>query len=107
MRATLMLGILSTSLATVCGAAAQDRDMSPAERAGYDAGVDAAVDFCRDLRARPHERGFGGGSVTRDYERGCKVGFDEHIDSNRTCRDRIEKNNAYSEMREARRYTCS
>jgi hypothetical protein len=106
MRATLMLGILCTSLATVCGAAAQDRDMSPAERAGYDAGVDAAVSFCQSLRA-PHG-GFGERrSLTRDFERGCKTGFDEHIDSNRTCQERIEKNNAYTEMRDARRYTCS
>lgn len=106
MRATLMLGILSTSLATVCGAAAQDRDMSPAERAGYDAGVDAAVDFCRDLRAKP-SGGWGHKSVTREFERGCKAGFDEHIDSNRTCQDRIEKNNAWIEMRSARSSTCS
>lgn len=106
MKATLMLGILSTSLATVCGASAQEDEMSAAERAGYDAGTEAAADFCKDLRAHPR-RGWGGGSVTREYERGCKAGFDEHIDSNRTCQQRLEEQNAYSEMRAARRDTCS
>ena len=106
MRSTLMLGILCTGLATVSGAAAQERDMSPAERAGYDDGVDAAVEFCQDLRAKPH-RGWGRRSVTREYERGCKAGFDDHIDSNRTCQHRLEEQDAYTEMRAARRYTCS
>lgn len=106
MRARMMLGILCAGLTTVCGAAAQERDMSPAERAGYDDGVDAAVEFCQDLRAKPHG-GFGRRSVTREYERGCKAGFDEHIDSNRACQYRIEEHNAYTEMRSARRYTCS
>jgi hypothetical protein len=106
MRATLMLGILCTALATVSGAAAQPWGMSPAERAGYDAGVDAAVEFCQDLRAR--ERiGWGARSVTRQFERGCKRGFNDHIDSNRTCQARIEEQDAYIEMRDARRFACS
>ena len=105
MRATLMLGILCTGLATISGAAAQGRGMSPAERAGYDAGWDAAGDFCQDLR----EREYAGWrrSITRDFERGCRRGFNEHIDSNRTCQERIEDQNAYREMRDARRYACS
>jgi hypothetical protein len=107
MRATLMLGILCTGLATAFGASAQDRDTGP-EEAGYDAGMDGAVDFCRDLRATPRyhaptfDRDF-----TRKFERGCKRGFDDHINSNRTCQRRIQEQNAYGEMREARRYTCS
>ncbi|MFS8067203.1 MAG: hypothetical protein ACMG6S_12600 [Byssovorax sp.] len=100
-----MLGILCTGLATAFGAAAQERDMSPTERAGYDAGVDAAVDFCRDLRASPRGT-FEAPSFTREFERGCTRGFDDHINSNRTCQRRIQEQNAYTEMREARRYAC-
>ena len=107
MRATLMLGILCTGLATVCGASAQGRGMSRAERAGYDYGVDAAVDFCRDLR--PRERGVYGapGGVTEQFSRGCKAGFDDHINSNRTCNRRIRRQNAYNLMWSVRRSTCS
>ena len=137
MRATLMLGILCTSLATVGVAAAHDRDrdedrdedwdddrdedrdddrdedrdedrdreMSPAERAGYDHGVDAAITFCRDIReygvALREPR-----SLTRDFQRGCKAGFDDHIDSNRTCEERIDRNNADAAVRAARSYAC-
>ena len=106
MRATLMLGILCTGLATVCGASAQGRGMSRAERAGYDYGWDAANFFCQDLRAAPI---YGGARErpTREFSRGCKVGFDDHIDNNRTCKARIRERNMYTEMWEARRDNCS
>ena len=105
MRATLMLGILCTGLATVCGASAQGRGMSRAERAGYDYGVDAAVDFCRDLRSGGGYRG-GRRELTEQFSRGCKAGFDDHINSNKTCNRRIKRENAYREMWTERRNTC-
>jgi hypothetical protein len=125
MRATLMLGILWMGLATAGGAAAHDRDrdedwdedrdehrdedddraMSHAERAGYDHGVDAAINFCRYIRehgvALREPR-----SLTRDFQRGCKAGFDDHIDSNRPCEEKIERYNADAAARAARSYAC-
>jgi hypothetical protein len=105
MRATLMLGILGATLSVVCSADAQSRSMSRAERAGYDYGWDDANDFCKDLRPRGrsgHERR----DVTREFSRGCKKGFDDHINSNRTCSQRIRRQNAYTEMWSARRSAC-
>jgi hypothetical protein len=106
MRATLMMGILGASFTLLNGAEAQPRRMSEAEQRGYDRGWDTAQEFCRDLR-RPPRGGFGGRErLTREYQRGCRRGFDEHINSNRTCQRRIKEQDKYDEMWDARKDMC-
>lgn len=111
MRATILLTILSASFAFITGGAQarddDDRGMSGAEQAGYDTGWDAADDFCRDLRFVEKSRGPGFRSVTREFKRGCKMGFDNYIDSNQSCQRRLEDRDMYGEMWAARSDACS
>lgn len=108
MKATIFLTFLSASFAFITGGgqALADHEMSDAEQAGYDAGWDAANDFCRDLKAVQHG-GFAQRSITSQFKRGCKTGFDDQIDSNRTCQRRMMDQDKYSDMWDARRDACS
>ena len=103
MKATLMLGILGVSFTFLTSAQAD----SDAEQAGYDAGQDAAQSFCKTLRPPNQKFGGGfGGSFTGDFKDGCRQGFDDHIDGDQNCQERINDQGKYSEMRESRSNQC-
>ena len=105
MRATLVMGFLSASFALITGA--QARDMSEIEQQGYDTGWEGADEFCQDLKVRPRFGGQERRGITREFQKGCRAGFSNYIDSNRSCQRRLAEESAYREMWEARREVCS
>lgn len=102
MNGKLLLGAICVCLGLADTASAQPRDL---REEAYDYGWDEAGSFCQDLRYRPFERRRTG-DITRTFTRECKRGFDAHINNNRSCRQRMARENAYRDMWDARRSAC-
>ncbi|HMY18031.1 MAG TPA: hypothetical protein PKA58_17025 [Polyangium sp.] len=115
MRTRILLGMASTAL--VVSATAMAATSDEARLQGYEAGWDAAQEFCTDLRPRTSDeltislRSFKSLEMpTRDiseiFSKACKNGFDKHINNNWACQQRLEQESAYSKMWKARRSAC-
>jgi len=109
MKTKLMLGLCCASLSLVAGASAQPR--GNLQEQAYDAGWDAAHAFCQSLRASAGNRylaaRIGERSITDEFKQYCGEGYDEYIDNNQSCANRIEAaENGYTRMWEARRNAC-
>jgi hypothetical protein len=108
MKTSLMFGVLCASLSLVAGASAQS--MSELQRQAYDAGWDAADEFCDDLRPSAGDRLLSArmrASITEVFKEYCGNGYDEYIDNNQACGTRLrETTNGYTRMWEARRNAC-
>ncbi|UQA57196.1 hypothetical protein [Polyangium aurulentum] len=108
MKTKLMLGILCASLSLAAGASAQCPSVLPQPR--YNAGWDAAREFCKSLDtsaaagllARRMDI-----SITYEGEDCCRKGFDDYIDNNPSCAQQLENDYSGTWRRwEARRNAC-
>ena len=105
MKATWMSAIVGTSITLACGAMAQPR--SELQRQAYQEGWSQADTYCASL-----EPGFGAPSmeapppITPGFQVWCKQGFDDFINHNQTCNQRIRARKLYSAMWQQRRAAC-
>lgn len=93
---------------------AEDTDaqesMTELEQQAYDVGWDAANSYCKSLVPGPRARlweAFGRRTITEDFKRACKQGYDGYINSNQSCQQRMEREGKYTEMWKARTDTCT
>ncbi|KYF93661.1 hypothetical protein BE17_17570 [Sorangium cellulosum] len=97
--------------------AAEENDeefLSELEQQAYDVGWGAANNYCESLKPGPRgelshtlREGFRRPPITEQFKRACKLGYDNYIDSNQSCQQRIEESRKYTEMWEARNNTCT
>ncbi|MGK4001587.1 hypothetical protein WMF31_03105 [Sorangium sp. So ce1036] len=109
MKVQLCAAALCALFVSVGAADANDEEsMDELERQAYDVGWDAANSYCKSLVP-----GFSGAlrremeTITERFKRACKKGYDDYIDSNRSCQQRLRETGRYREMWEARNNTCS
>ena len=105
MKTKWMLAIASVcvSLGASGVASAQRTEL---ETQAYEFGWDSAKSVCRDLRPSFRRYGRYSASLTRTFSRWCRRGFDENIDNNGACQQRMRREGAYTRMWEARRDAC-
>src|SRR5262245_43104277 len=103
MKANLVLGVVCAALASVAGARADS--LSDLRREAYDEGWGSAHVYCEGLRYVPHGPAEFG-TITAEFSRWCRKGFDNYINSNLACQERIRYSGSYREMWAARREAC-
>ncbi|WP_437935778.1 hypothetical protein [Sorangium sp. So ce341] len=87
--------------------------LSELEQQAYDIGWRAADRYCQSLIPGPHgelkgEMGvYGTRNITEEFKRACKLGYDNYIDNNLACQQRLEQSGKYTEMWNARNNTCT
>ncbi|UQA57195.1 hypothetical protein [Polyangium aurulentum] len=112
MKTKLMLGTLCASLSLAAGASAQS--LTNLQQQAYDAGWDAAHEFCKSLDTSAgagmlamRMRAMGATTITEEFKEYCGNGYDKYIDNNESCAQKIENaTNGYTRMWEARRNAC-
>lgn len=97
----IALGLMVACMSLGISASASANDL---EDQAYDAGNDAAGQFCQGLRPQFLRVGEG---FTERLKKACHEGFDDFINSNRTCQKRMgDLPNGFRQMREARASAC-
>jgi hypothetical protein len=106
MKAALVMGIvcMSAALASTSPAVEDDEDLGDLEESAYDVGWEAAHDYCEEAKTYKLKEP---SKIISRFKRHCKKGFDDYIDGNRSCRQRIRRENLYQEMWEMRQDTCT
>ncbi|WP_437329504.1 hypothetical protein [Sorangium sp. So ce381] len=114
MKMQLCAAALCTLFASTNVAYASDEEsLSELEQAAYDTGWSAANRYCQSLIPGPRRELFavmgsrGARNITEEFKQACKMGYDNYIDSNQSCQQRLEQSGKYEQMWRARNNTCT